>query len=272
MCNGVPLRYSFYQRGQHIRIISIPTISARPRFPPAVSLPCLFRPSSLPSVKSSVRQVLHPSSFPAKRSAMSTTTTTARIRPDGTAADALADESKRPLPDPAKAGIGAAASPADAPAAAVARPLPGVKMLRRALGLTQEAFAARYRIPLGTLREWEQGRTAPDQPARAYLKVIACNPEWVSIALASEPSAHCPRTTSNPHPQTLTENETRPVRSAAGEPATMMRSGVFENREAGILEMVSAPAPVLRDATRARSSSGVPHDEVEDCSSRASGS
>jgi len=27
---------------------------------------------------------------------------------------------------------------------------------RRAPGLTQEEFAARYRIPLGTLRDWEQ--------------------------------------------------------------------------------------------------------------------
>lgn len=67
-----------------------------------------------------------------------------------------------------------------------ARPMPGVKTLRRALGLTQEEFAARYRIPVGTLRDWEQGRTEPDQPARAYIKVIASNPEWVSRALAGE--------------------------------------------------------------------------------------
>jgi putative transcriptional regulator len=32
-----------------------------------------------------------------------------------------------------------------------------LKIIRRALGLTQEQFAARYRIPLGTLRDWEQG-------------------------------------------------------------------------------------------------------------------
>jgi putative transcriptional regulator len=32
--------------------------------------------------------------------------------------------------------------------------------------LTQEEFAARYHIPLGILRDWEQGRTEPDQPAR----------------------------------------------------------------------------------------------------------
>jgi putative transcriptional regulator len=135
---------------------------------------------------------------------MSTTTTTARIHLDGTAADGPANKGERPItdtavPPPAQAGIGAAAvagaspcgdAPAaqeDSPGTAGARPVPRVKTLRRALGLTQEAFAARYRIPLGTLRDWEQGRTEPDQPARAYIKVIASNPEWVSIALAGEP-------------------------------------------------------------------------------------
>jgi putative transcriptional regulator len=29
------------------------------------------------------------------------------------------------------------------------------------------------------LRDWEQGRTEPDQPARAYLKVIAGDAERV---------------------------------------------------------------------------------------------
>jgi DNA-binding transcriptional regulator YiaG len=67
------------------------------------------------------------------------------------------------------------------------RPVPRVKTVRRSLGLTQEEFSARYGIPLGTLRDWEQGRTEPDQPARAYIKVIACNPEWVSRALTAEP-------------------------------------------------------------------------------------
>src|SRR5262249_15532991 len=48
--------------------------------------------------------------------------------------------------------------------------VPRVRTLRRALGLSQEEFAARFQIPLGTLCDWEQGRTEPDQPARAYLK------------------------------------------------------------------------------------------------------
>ena len=63
--------------------------------------------------------------------------------------------------------------------------VPRAKTLRRALGLTQEQFATRYQIPLGTLRDWEQGRAEPDQPARAYLQAIAGNPEAVQHALLS---------------------------------------------------------------------------------------
>jgi putative transcriptional regulator len=63
------------------------------------------------------------------------------------------------------------------------RPVPRVKTLRRALALTQEEFSARFRIPLGTLRDWEQGRSVPDQPAKAYLTVIARNPRAVERAL-----------------------------------------------------------------------------------------
>ena len=37
------------------------------------------------------------------------------------------------------------------------QPAPRLKILRRALGLAQEEFAARYQIPLGTLRDGEQG-------------------------------------------------------------------------------------------------------------------
>jgi len=69
-----------------------------------------------------------------------------------------------------------------------ARTVPRAKTLRRALGLTQEEFSARFQIPIGTLRDWEQGRSAPDQPARAYLKVIAADPAAVQRALQAAPS------------------------------------------------------------------------------------
>jgi putative transcriptional regulator len=60
---------------------------------------------------------------------------------------------------------------------------PQVRIIRRALDLTQEEFALRYHIPTGTLRDWEQGRSQPDQPARAYLTLIARDPEHVARTL-----------------------------------------------------------------------------------------
>ena len=60
---------------------------------------------------------------------------------------------------------------------------PQAKIIRRALELTQEEFALRYHIPLGTLRDWEQGRSEPDQPTRAYLTLIARDPERVDRTL-----------------------------------------------------------------------------------------
>jgi putative transcriptional regulator len=64
---------------------------------------------------------------------------------------------------------------------------PRVYLVRRALHMTQEEFADAYRIPIGTLRDWEQGRTEPDQANRAYLRIIALDPEFVKRALAPRP-------------------------------------------------------------------------------------
>ena len=61
--------------------------------------------------------------------------------------------------------------------------VPQVKTIRRALKLSQEAFSERFRIPLGTLRDWEQGRKEPDAAARAYLIVIGRDPAAVEAAL-----------------------------------------------------------------------------------------
>jgi putative transcriptional regulator len=69
-----------------------------------------------------------------------------------------------------------------------ARRVPRTKTLRRTLSMTQEEFAMRFHIPIGTLRDWEQGRCEPDQPARAYLTVIAHDPEGVTRALAEKHS------------------------------------------------------------------------------------
>jgi putative transcriptional regulator len=61
------------------------------------------------------------------------------------------------------------------------------RIIRRALGLSQEEFASRFHIPLGTLRDWEQGRKEPDTAARAYLHVIGHNPAAVTEALTFKP-------------------------------------------------------------------------------------
>lgn len=60
---------------------------------------------------------------------------------------------------------------------------PQAKIIRRALNLSQEEFAAQFQIAIGTLRDWEQNRAEPDGAAKAYLKVIARDPDAVRRAL-----------------------------------------------------------------------------------------
>lgn len=130
---------------------------------------------------------------------MSKTTTIARMRRDGVLVRVKPDGSEEELPIPPPTPMteeeieaAAWADPDGRPMTeeefAKARRVPRAKTLRRALGLTQEEFAARYKIPLGTLRDWEQGRSQPDAPARAYLRVIAHNPEGVRRALGTAPN------------------------------------------------------------------------------------
>jgi putative transcriptional regulator len=57
--------------------------------------------------------------------------------------------------------------------------------LRKRLGMTQEEFARALRIPLSTLRNWEQGRVLPDPAARALLTIVAKNPKAALKALAA---------------------------------------------------------------------------------------
>jgi putative transcriptional regulator len=135
-----------------------------------------------------------------KKNENSSGTIRARRTSDGTLVQLLPDGTTRPLPDRTDWARVDATTEEQVEAAALADPdarpteerakarrVPRIRTLRRALALTQEEFAARYHIPLGTLRDWEQGRTEPDQPARAYIKVIASDPEGVSRALAGRP-------------------------------------------------------------------------------------
>ena len=77
------------------------------------------------------------------------------------------------------------APPATAAQLARARRVPTVRALRKQLNLTQEGFAARFHLPLGTVRDWEQGAHRPDKAAQVLLTVIARNPDAVARALES---------------------------------------------------------------------------------------
>jgi putative transcriptional regulator len=59
-----------------------------------------------------------------------------------------------------------------------------VAELRHSLGLTQQEFAAKFCISLGTLRHWERGDRKPQGPALALLHVVAKEPQAVLRALA----------------------------------------------------------------------------------------
>ena len=52
-----------------------------------------------------------------------------------------------------------------------------VREARAKLDMTRAEMAALTKIPLATLRNWEQGRTAPDPAARALFKLIASKPK-----------------------------------------------------------------------------------------------
>jgi len=65
----------------------------------------------------------------------------------------------------------------------VSVPTIDVRAVRRRLGLSQSQFAAKFGFQPATLKNWEQGRTRPDGPARVLLAVIASHPEAVEDAL-----------------------------------------------------------------------------------------
>jgi putative transcriptional regulator len=62
--------------------------------------------------------------------------------------------------------------------------VPDVKAIRLSLRMSQHRFAAAYRIPLPTLKNWEQGRRHPDAPAAAYLLAIKRRPKEIMEAVA----------------------------------------------------------------------------------------
>jgi len=59
------------------------------------------------------------------------------------------------------------------------------QVLRKQLRMTQAEFAKALRIPIATLRNWEQGRVLPDPAARSLLTIVARNPRAALRALAA---------------------------------------------------------------------------------------
>jgi putative transcriptional regulator len=72
----------------------------------------------------------------------------------------------------------------DAPTPAFAENV--VRAARGKLELTQEQFAELTKIPIATLRNWEQGRTEPDAAARAFFRVVMRIPAQAKKALEEE--------------------------------------------------------------------------------------
>jgi putative transcriptional regulator len=71
--------------------------------------------------------------------------------------------------------------------ARVAAPV-DVAAVREATRKSQADFATTYRLPLGTIRDWEQKRRQPDAGARAYLSLIAADPVAVEQLLERTPA------------------------------------------------------------------------------------
>jgi Predicted transcriptional regulator len=59
-----------------------------------------------------------------------------------------------------------------------------VRRIREGVHLSQTQFATTYRIGLGRLRDWEQGRSSPDLPLLAFLRMIDDDPRKAAQVVA----------------------------------------------------------------------------------------
>ena len=64
------------------------------------------------------------------------------------------------------------------------RPMPFVRQLRLRLGLSQQAFADRYGIPVANIRAWEIGDQKPVAGMMSMLEMIAVDPDGLARAHA----------------------------------------------------------------------------------------
>lgn len=60
-----------------------------------------------------------------------------------------------------------------------------VRAVRKKTGLSQEQFALRIGVPVGTLRNWEQRRRVPEGPARVLLAMLNRWPTVVEETLGA---------------------------------------------------------------------------------------
>ena len=117
--------------------------------------------------------------------------TRARLKNDGTVVEILRDGTERPLAaqiDGARIDATTeeeiARQIAEDDAEAMRDAAAYARGVRRKVGLSQVAFARRIGVPVDTVRNWEQGRRAPQGPARALLRIIDRAPETALQALA----------------------------------------------------------------------------------------
>jgi putative transcriptional regulator len=117
--------------------------------------------------------------------------TRARLNDDGTVVEIRRDGTERPLaPQVDWARIDATTEKEIATqitqdeAEAMRDAAAYARRVRRKLGLSQIAFARRIGVPVDTVRNWEQGRRAPQGAARALLRIIDRAPETALLVLA----------------------------------------------------------------------------------------
>lgn len=130
-----------------------------------------------------------------------------RVLADGSTVQVLPDGSTIPYVDPTKTDwarfdamteeeleANALSDPDNPPLSneelARMRRVPDPAGIRRRLGLSQEAFAAQFELPLDDLRAWEERPGLIDFSAITLLRIIEQDPDAVRAALArSYPSA-----------------------------------------------------------------------------------
>lgn len=59
-----------------------------------------------------------------------------------------------------------------------------VKAIRAVTKKSQAAFAETYHLPIGTVRDWEQGRRQPDSGSATLLRMISVDPAGVERIVA----------------------------------------------------------------------------------------